>query len=207
MNEDLIKLITERKSIRNFDLTVKIDHEEMAEMLREAGRAPSALNLQPWRFLVIESDEGKNQLRPLFYNAPQLLDSCAAMIAILGDLQASEYKDTIYDMAVSEGLMPEEVRAKEVRLITAIYSSMPHDTRLTDVSFNTALAAMQLMLVARAHGYETCPLGGFDKDRFGDTFGFSDNRYLPLVLIAIGKPAEKGFDSIRLDVTQISKWI
>ncbi|CAM3193574.1 nitroreductase family protein [Sporolactobacillus spathodeae] len=207
MNGEFLKVITERKSIRSFDSSQKIDRSEMKQMLQEAGRAPSALNLQPWRFLVIESDEAKKKLRPLFFNDPKLLDSCAAMVAVLGDLQASEYKDTIYDMAVSEGLMPEEVRSREVKLIASLYSSMPRDTRLTDVSFNSALAAMQLMLVARAHGYETCPLGGFDKDHFGEAFGFNKERYLSLVLIAIGKPAEKGFESIRLDVEQISKWV
>lgn len=103
--------------------------------------------------------------------------------------------------------MSEEERDKEIKLISELYDGMPHDAHLTDVSFNSALAAMQLMLVARAHGYETCPLGGFDKSRFDETFGYDRSRYLPLVLIAIGKPAEKGFDTVRLSADQIAKWI
>ncbi|WP_157800107.1 nitroreductase family protein [Sporolactobacillus pectinivorans] len=207
MDEDLIRLITGRKSIRKFDPEQKISHDELSRILQESCRAPSAMNLQPWRFLVIQSKEGKDKLRPLFYNNPQLLDSCSAMIAILGDLRASDYKDHIYNRAVAEGTMSEEERDKEVKLISELYDGMPHDAHLTDVSFNSALAAMQLMLVARAHGYETCPLGGFDKNQFDATFGYDPARYLPLVLIAVGKPAEEGFNTVRLDTDQIVKWV
>ncbi|MDD9149911.1 MULTISPECIES: nitroreductase family protein [unclassified Sporolactobacillus] len=207
MNEEAIRLITGRKSIRKYDEAQKISRDEMTRMLEEACRAPSALNLQPWRFLVIQSHEGKEKLKPLFYNNPLLLDSCSAMIAVLGDFAASDYKDQIYDKAVTGGTMSKEERDKEVRLISDLYDGMPHDEQLTDVSFNSALAAMQLMLVARAHGYETCPLGGFDKKRFSEVFDYDRSRYLPLVLIAIGKPAEEGFDTVRLGVDEITKWI
>lgn len=206
MNQELIDLIIGRKSIRKYDPAQKISREELQQMLQEASRAPSALNLQPWRFLIIESAAGKEKLKPLFFNNPTLIDDSAAMIAVMGDLQASDYKDGIYDRAVAEGKMPEEERIKEINMITSMYANMPRDNRLTDVSFNSALAAMQLMLVARAHGYETCPLGGFDKDCFGEAFGFGQDRYIPFILLAIGKPAEKGFDTVRLDTDEITKW-
>lgn len=38
----------------------------MIQILEEATRAPSSVNLQPWRFVVIESDEANDKLRPLF---------------------------------------------------------------------------------------------------------------------------------------------
>ncbi|MFX3619210.1 MAG: nitroreductase family protein [Sporolactobacillus sp.] len=206
MNQELIDLIIGRKSIRKFDPNQKISRNELQQMIGEASRAPSALNLQPWRFLVIESAAGKEKLKPLFFNSPTIIDDSAAMIAVMGDLQASDYKDSIYDRAVAEGKMPEEERIREIQMITTMYANMPHDNRLTDVSFNSALAAMQLMLIARAHGYETCPLGGFKKDQFGEVFGFSEDRYIPFILLAIGKPMEKGFDTIRLQPDEIIKW-
>ena len=33
---------------------LKISHEEMLEMIQETTTAPSSVNLQPWRFVVIE---------------------------------------------------------------------------------------------------------------------------------------------------------
>ncbi|WP_317950041.1 nitroreductase family protein, partial [Rossellomorea marisflavi] len=64
-NNDFQDLITGRRSIRNYDPSVKISKEEMKEILTEATLAPSSVNLQPWRFLVIDSEEGKATLAPL----------------------------------------------------------------------------------------------------------------------------------------------
>lgn len=54
-----------RKSVRVYDETYKISHEEMLAMIQEATTAPSSVNMQPWRFVVVESDEQKANLKPL----------------------------------------------------------------------------------------------------------------------------------------------
>ncbi|MGQ0441325.1 nitroreductase family protein [Bacillus sp. B-TM1] len=42
---------------------------------------------------------------------------------------------------------------------------------------------MQFMLAARAHGYDTCPIGGFEKDQIAEAFGLDkDHRQLVLCL-------------------------
>jgi nitroreductase len=37
----------------------KIPHEEMNEMIAKATKVPLSVNMQPWRFVVVESDETK----------------------------------------------------------------------------------------------------------------------------------------------------
>ena len=54
---DLKKVIEERESCRNFDPDRRIPQQILQE-IAEAGRvAPSAGNLQPWKFLFISSSE------------------------------------------------------------------------------------------------------------------------------------------------------
>lgn len=45
-------MIRERRSVRFYDPSVKIDEEEIKELLEEAILAPSGTNLNPWRFMV-----------------------------------------------------------------------------------------------------------------------------------------------------------
>ena len=59
----------------------------------------------------------------------------------------------------------------------------------SSVVFQAGLVAMQLMLVARAHGYETGPMDAFTREGFAADFGLDGDRFLPLFFIAIGKPA------------------
>jgi hypothetical protein len=56
---DFNQIVLGRRSIKKYDPSIKISREEMSEMLSKATRAPSSINLQPWRFLVIESEEQK----------------------------------------------------------------------------------------------------------------------------------------------------
>ncbi|MNW10315.1 putative NAD(P)H nitroreductase YodC [compost metagenome] len=65
---------------------------------------------------------------------------------------------------------------------------------------------MQLMLVARAHGYDTNPIGGYEKDQIAEAFGMDKERYLPVMLLTIGKAASEGFNSYRLPVDQTTVW-
>ncbi|BBP93310.1 hypothetical protein BsIDN1_69280 [Bacillus safensis] len=60
-----MEIMKGRRSIRNYDPSVKISKEEMTEILEEATTAPSSVNAQPWRFMVIDSPEGKEKLAPL----------------------------------------------------------------------------------------------------------------------------------------------
>lgn len=69
------------------------------------------------------------------------------------------------------------------------------------------LVAMQLMLVARAHGYDTNPIAGFDKNHINEVFGIDKDRYTPVMLISIGKAADNGFPTMRLPVESIAEWI
>ncbi len=58
----LTEIINKRKSVKEFDSNFKIPREEMKEMIALATKAPSSINLQPWRFVIIDSEETK--IRP-----------------------------------------------------------------------------------------------------------------------------------------------
>lgn len=206
INNDFSDITFGRKSIRAYDETVKISHEEMLAMIQEATTAPSSVNFQPWRFVVVESAEQKDLLKPLVkFNALQN-DTSAAMILCFGDLACYELGETIYDIAVSEGKMPQDVRDRQLGSIVPMYQSLSTAQMNDIVKIDTSLAAMQFMLVARAHGYDTNPIGGFDSDKLAETFGLDKNRYVPVMIISIGKAAEAGYQSVRLPAETITEF-
>lgn len=64
--------------------------------------------------------------------------------------------------------------------------------------------SMQLMLVARAHGYDTNPMAGYDKDRIAEVFHLDKERFQPVMLLSIGKASKEGYPSYRLPVDTIA---
>ncbi|MFN7249616.1 MAG: nitroreductase family protein [Anaerobacillus sp.] len=190
----LFQTLSERHSVRKYEPGVAISKEELHELLQYAALAPSSWNLQHWRFLVIDEQQKKEELLPITYNQRQVVDS-AVTVAILGDLEANKEAEGIYGAAVEKGFMPEHVKATLVGQINKAYSgdtTFPRD----EAFLNGSLAAMQLMLAAKAKGYDTCPMGGFDKEKFVQVFKVP-NRYVPVMLLTIGKAATPAHQSAR----------
>ncbi|WP_270596350.1 nitroreductase family protein [Enterococcus asini] len=195
-----------RKSVRLYDETYKISHEEMLEMIQEATTAPSSVNMQPWRFVVVESEEAKAKLKPLIRFNTKQNDTSSAMVLIFGDLQCYELGEEIYNQAVAEGKMPEEVRDQQLASIIPYYKSFTKAQMNDVVKVDSSLAAMQFMLTARAHGYETNPIGGFEAGALAETFGLDKERYVPVIILSVGKAKESGYTSVRLPAEKITEF-
>jgi nitroreductase len=195
-------VIKERRSVRSYDPEVKISREELSEILQQATLAPSGANLQPWRFLVIDSQELKQKLLPIAFNQQQVVEA-SAVIAVLGDMECYKLAEKIYGQAVEAGYMPAETAKSFVERYTSMFASMPTDAVRQNVVTDSGLVSMQLMLVARAKGYDTVPMGGYDKEKFKEAFGISD-RYVPIMLIALGKAAKPGHPTTRLPIEDVT---
>ncbi|PJK16263.1 nitroreductase family protein [Chryseomicrobium excrementi] len=199
--------VKERRSIRVYDPQVKISKEEMMEILDEAALAPSSLNLQPWRFLVIDSEEGKETLKDLAKFNQRQVETSSAVIAVFVDMQSIETTQEIYDLAVEKGVMPADVRDRQVPAIQNMLKDIPRPEMRAMNFIDAGLVSMQIMLSAQARGYATNPIGGFEKARIAEAYGLEKDRFEPVMLISIGKAAEEGYQSVRLPIENIAKWV
>ncbi len=204
VSNDFSDIVYNRRSIRKFDTSVKIPREEMLEILDKTVTAPSSVNMQPWRFVVVDSEEGKDKLKPFVsYNSVQN-ETSSAMVLIFADLKSQERAEEIYGKAVTQGKMPEEVKEKQLSSIVPMYEKAPFEVMNEIVHIDSSLAAMQLMLVARSYGYDTNAIGGYKKDGLAKAFGLDEDRHVPILIIAIGKADEEGFESVRLDASDVT---
>ena len=62
MTKSLDEIISERKSIRKFKQQ-SIDEQIIESIIESARLAPSAVNFQPWKFYVCQSEEAKQIVR------------------------------------------------------------------------------------------------------------------------------------------------
>ncbi|MCE2272543.1 nitroreductase family protein [Streptococcus thermophilus] len=204
VSNDFSDIVYNRRSIRKFDTSVKITREEMLEILDKTVTAPSSVNMQPWRFVVVDSEEGKDKLKPFVsYNSVQN-ETSSAMVLIFADLKSQERAEEIYGKAVTQGKMPEEVKEKQLSSIVPMYENAPFEVMNEIVHIDSSLAAMQLMLVARSYGYDTNAIGGYKKDGLAKAFGLDEDRHVPILIIALGKADEEGFESVRLDASDVT---
>ncbi|RJX39428.1 nitroreductase family protein [Paenibacillus pinisoli] len=197
-----IEVLKSRRSVRKYDSSAVITDSEIIELLEVATLAPSSSNMQPWRFFVVTDAELKQKLVPIANNQQQVGEA-SAIVLILADLEMYKLAGPIYEASFEAGYMTEEIKNRMVENSTKLYSSLPAE-RLKEIAiFDTGLVAMQLMLAARAKGYDTVPMGGYNREEAAKLLGVPE-RYLPTLMLPIGKAAAPGHPTTRLPIEQVA---
>ncbi|GAB7387068.1 nitroreductase family protein [Bacillaceae bacterium] len=199
-DKNVAEVMKERRSVRKYKKGVNIPREKLEEILRLAITAPSSWNLQHWKFIVVEEEETKKRLFPIAYNQQQVLDASAVVI-VLGDTEAYRNAEKVYGDAVRAGYMTEEVKSTLVNNVNQAYQNVK-DFGVHEAIRNASLAAMQLMLAAKAQNIDSCPMGGFDPVALRKELNIPD-RYIPIMMISLGYAAEPAHQTARFPLEQV----
>ncbi|MEH7350680.1 nitroreductase family protein [Gottfriedia acidiceleris] len=202
-NEQFFEMIKERNSTRVFDSSTEISSSEITELLDAAMTAPSAWNLQHWKFVVFHGENAQGKLLPVAYNQGQIKDA-SCVIAVLADTQSAKNVDLVFGPAVEAGFMKQEAKDKLKANVENAYATEQRNRE--QGILNSSLAGMQLIMAASAKGWNTCAIGGFNEQAFKETF-LTDDRYIPTMLIAIGKEKVPGHPTKRFSTKEMSIWI
>lgn len=201
LTKTLSEVIKERHSVRKYDPTFKISQDEIKSMLTEATLAPSSSNLQPWRFIVIQDEDTKKELRAIANNQEQV-ETASAVIAVLGDKEMYKSVEKVYRSAYEAGYMDETTVNLLIEGTNKLYPSASEEIRKNIASYDAGLVSMQLMLIAKDRGYDTVPMGGFNKEKFAEKFHISE-RFFPVVLIPVGKALQPAHPTTRLPLDDV----
>jgi nitroreductase len=72
--------IRERRATPHFDST-PIPDEDLEQIVRAGLEAPSAYNLQPWRFVVVRDPEMRKRLREAAMGQPKVEEAPVVIVA------------------------------------------------------------------------------------------------------------------------------
>ncbi|MBD0383751.1 nitroreductase family protein [Paenibacillus sedimenti] len=206
---DFSPLFRERHSVRYFDATYKLSEQEIKELLEIAGSAPSSWNLQHWKFVSFTDAAAKEKLLPIANGQKQVVDA-SVTVAILGDLEANRNAEIVYGPVIRAGLedayagyTSHQILFTQIEEAYAVSETSSY--RRDEAIRNASLAAMQLMLAAKAKGLDSGPMVGFDADAFVKAFKVPQ-RYIPVLLVAIGKAAKPATATSRFPVERTVVW-
>jgi nitroreductase len=187
-----------RRSIRSYEPT-PVQREDLEEILRVTSLAPSAFNLQPWRFVVVETPEVKGNLAAAAYNQRQVT-AAPAVIVLYTDMQ-----DTLehVDEVLHPG-MDAAGRAIARNGVLQPFAGMTAAEREAWAAEQGHIALGYLLLAAEAHGYQTSTMAGFEKEAVKSLLDLPPHVRV-LALVAIGRGAEEGFEHHRHSVERIAR--
>ncbi|WP_337171939.1 nitroreductase family protein [Gemmatimonas aurantiaca] len=188
-----------RRSVRAYQ-DIPVTDEEVRRLLELTGRAPSAHNLQPWRFIVVRDQSLKGQLRDAAFNQKQVAEA-PVVIAMYADMD-----DTL--ASLNEIVHPDLDADKRDATISGLQQrlgAMPAEARAQWANGQANIALGYLLLIAESEGLATSPMLGFDPDKVKTLLGIPAQATIT-ALVAVGRAAEDGFVSHRHTVDRVASF-
>jgi nitroreductase len=178
-----IALIERRVSANQFDAGHALSRQEIEQLTRLATRAPSAYNLQNWRFIAVRTPEAKARLRRLAHGQAKVSQAAVTFI-VCGLLP--DHADVAERLRpfVEAGHMAAEAAAGWQEGARAQYAD-PRTARDEAVR-SASLGAATLIYAAGAMGLASGPMVGFDAEGVARAFGLAQGE-IPVMLVAVGR--------------------
>lgn len=167
--------IESRRAVRSFKPDL-IPPEILREILRLGLRAPSGFNLQPWRFIVVRSQDNKEKLKACAFNQRQIGEAPVVLICC-GDRRAtrSENIEAVIQLGKELGAVNDAFADYMRQSVPATFEHRPSFESLeTWTNRHTMLAVAHLMIVAKSFGVDSCPMEGFVGAQVKEAFQIPD---------------------------------
>jgi nitroreductase len=179
----LSQAILERRATPSFD-GAEIAPEDLRQIVAAGLAAPSAFNLQPWRFVVVQGEEQKKRLRAAAFNQGKVEEASAVIVAC-GDEDG--WRKDLDQMILQgvEGGMPEGYAAQARNIVPNYLSHFSRDEMHGWLNKNVMIATTHMMLMAEAMGYDTAPMEGFEQEKVREALRLPLS-YWVVALLAVG---------------------
>ncbi|MBB5872130.1 3-hydroxypropanoate dehydrogenase [Allocatelliglobosispora scoriae] len=154
-----------------------VDEEQVRAIHELVRLAPTALNAQPLRTLLVRSDAARMRLLAHVSDGNRAKTATAPLVAVLA-------ADTEFHENLPE-LYPRRPKAREWFTDPAY--------REAQAKFNATLQIGYFLIGVRAAGLAAGPMAGFDNAGVDREF-FPDGRHRSLLLVNIGRPGPDAWD-------------
>lgn len=171
--------INSRRAIKHYDPAHRMTDAEIRQLMEAALQAPTAFNIQNWRFVTVLDPEVRKQIRAVAWDQAQVTDS-SLLIVLCADKDSWKKDASRYWMNA-----PQPVQDFLVPAIGQYYEGREQVQR-DECMRSCGMAGMTIMLAAKAMGYDSCPMDGFDFDAVAKIIKLPEDHVISF-MIAVGK--------------------
>lgn len=193
MSHPIIQDLNRRYTAKKYDASKRISPQDM-DVIKEAIRlSASSINSQPWKFIVIESDEAKQRFHDTFANMHQFNQPHAKeashiiLFAYNPKFTKNDYRKVV-DVEVSSGHLPAEMYDN---MLNGAFGFAEAQTN--ELGFNghwtkakTYIALGNTLHVLARLGIASTPMEGVDPEMIGKIFEKELDGYVCEFALAMG---------------------
>lgn len=193
-----LELNKKRHAIKTFN-DKPVDYNDLRTAIEIATLAPSANNIQPWKFVVVQ--EKKDELAKGLPLANKLqVEQAQYVIALFSDTDLALRSRKIARIGVKS--LPDDLIGYYMETLPPRFASFNEVQTGEYLAINAGIVAMNLVLALTDQKIASNIILGFDKSTTNEILDIVP-RFRPELLITVGYSDEKPEPSYRLPVDEV----
>mgnify|MGYP003700819383 CR=1 FL=1 len=182
----LIKSLKWRYATKKFDPSRKVREEDLNTILEAARLSASSYGLQPYKILVIEDAETREQLKEASWGQSQITD--ASHLVVLANIVAPQ--EGLVDQYMENVSLQRDIPVEELQGYATFIKTKLNALSTEDAANWTARQAYivlgNLLAAAAELKVDTCPMEGFDNEAYNRILGLEAEGLNAAVVAAVG---------------------
>jgi nitroreductase len=181
-----------RYATKKFDTDRKIPDETWSALEQSLILSPSSFGLQPWKFVIVTSQEMKERLLPASYGQSQVRDCSHLVVFAARSPMTEDDVHRFLDRIVHVRGVTRESLAGFQKVMLAFLAKPPEGMSLNEWAARQAFIALgTFMTAAAAIGVDTCPLEGIVPVKYDEILELPAMGYHTVVACAAGYRAKE----------------
>ena len=161
-----------------------ISDENLHTILEAARLAPSSMNFQPWKYILIKSPELKQQIFEAGYNQQAIIEAPTLLVLTIPNILNTDNVNHIIQ-AAAEARNAEVSTLEGYRKMLQGFIDKTEPDKFFDWSRRQAYISLGILLLTAAQlEIDAAPMEGFDPEKLNAILGLKD--YSAVTLIALG---------------------
>jgi len=187
----IIEKLNWRYATKKFDHTKKLSAEQLDTLLTAVQLAPSSLGLQPYRVLVIEDPEIREQLREAGYGQQQITQASQLIVFAAETNLNEEFGKKYIDLIASTREIGREHLAGFEQAVLGTINGRDEADKIAWGHKQAYIGLGVLLSAAADLGIDACPMEGFLPGKFDEILGLKEKGLTASVIATIGFRAEE----------------
>lgn len=179
---DTFDAIYQRRAVKHYDPEHVMPEADLEKLFEAAIQSPSSFNMQNWRFVVVRDKELRQEIREASHDQAQTTDA-SILIVMCADVLAWSREPARYWKNA-----PQPVQDILVPWMGPFYEGREWQQR-DEAMRSVGISAQTIMLAAKAMGYDSCPMIGFDADAVGKLINLPEDHVVGM-MITVGKATQ-----------------
>ncbi len=188
---DILQNRNWRYATKKFDPNKKLSPDHLDTILEAARLSASSYGLQPYHIFVISDPEIREQLKPVSWGQSQITDA-SHLLVFAG---VSDFDETLVDDYLNRVSKTREIPLDNLKdygdFMKSKILGLPVQTKQHWAARQVYLALGNVMQAAAELAIDSCPMEGFEVERYNEILGLSQKGLTAAVVLPLGYRSEE----------------